>query len=76
MIGIEILMTFVLVFVVLATTDHNRRDGGSISIIAGLTVAGLHLAGVGTASISYHNINMSLLITLNTEMYCINKGYC
>jgi len=71
-------MTFVLVFVVLATTDRNRLDCGcgAIAIIAGLTVAGLHLTGVGTASISYHNINMSLLITLNTVMYCINKGYC
>ena len=69
-------MTFVLVFVVLATTDHNRRDGGGIAIIAGLTVAGLHLTGVGISSLSYHNINMSLLITLNTEMYYVNKGYC
>lgn len=44
--GIEIIMTFTLVFVVMATTDPDRNDGGNTAVAVGLTVAGLTLTGV------------------------------
>ena len=44
--GIEIIMTFTLVFVVMATTDPDRTDGGNTAVAVGLTVAGLILTGV------------------------------
>ena len=44
--GIEIIMTFTLVFVVMATTDPDRTDGGNTAVAVGLTVAGLNLTGV------------------------------
>ena len=44
--GVEVILTFVLVFVIVATTDSNRSDAGMASIAIGLTIALLHLAGV------------------------------
>lgn len=44
--GIEVILTFVLVFVIVATTDSNRIDGGMASVAIGLTIALLHLAGI------------------------------
>jgi len=44
--GVEVILTFVLVFVIVATIDSNRIDAGMASIAIGLTIALLHLAGV------------------------------
>jgi glycerol uptake facilitator-like aquaporin len=44
--GVEVIFSFVLVFVIVATTDSNRSDAGMASIAIGLTIALLHLAGV------------------------------
>ena len=45
--GIELILTFLLVFTYFATTDPNRRNHGNQSIPLGLTVTMIHLAGVG-----------------------------
>ncbi|XP_022345267.2 aquaporin AQPAn.G-like [Crassostrea virginica] len=42
--GIELLLTFCLVFVIVATTDENRTDFGSASMKIGLTVSMLHFS--------------------------------
>ncbi|XP_076437828.1 aquaporin-5-like [Babylonia areolata] len=44
--GVEILLTFVLVFVIFGTTDENRPSFGSPSLLIGLTVTLCHLAGI------------------------------
>ena len=44
--GVEIILTFVLVFVIFGTTDSNRPSFGSPSLLIGLTVTVCHLAGV------------------------------
>ncbi|KAK7091111.1 hypothetical protein V1264_008840 [Littorina saxatilis] len=44
--GVEIILTFVLVFVIFGTTDENRPSFGSPALLIGLTVTLLHLAGV------------------------------
>lgn len=43
-VGIELILTFCLVFVIVATTDGNRTDFGSVSLKIGLTVAMLHFS--------------------------------
>lgn len=45
-VGIELILTFCLVFVIVATTDGNRTDFGSVSLKIGLTVAMLHFSCV------------------------------
>ncbi|XP_033727444.1 aquaporin-1-like [Pecten maximus] len=45
-VGIEIILTFTLVYVIIATTDSNRVDFGSVSVKIGLTVATLHLSAI------------------------------
>ena len=49
--GVEVILTFVLVFVIIATTDSNRIDAGMVSVAIGLTIALLHLAGVRSSYI-------------------------
>ncbi|XP_071142861.1 aquaporin AQPAn.G-like isoform X3 [Mytilus edulis] len=44
--GVEVILTFVLVFVIIATIDSNRTDAGMASVAIGLTVAVCHLAGI------------------------------
>ncbi|XP_076456846.1 aquaporin-5-like [Babylonia areolata] len=44
--GVEIILTFVLVFVIFGTTDENRPSFGSPALLIGLTVTLLHLCGV------------------------------
>lgn len=44
--GVEMILTFVLVSVIIATTDGNRHEYGSKSLAIGLTVATGHFAGV------------------------------
>lgn len=48
--GVEIILTFVLVFVIVATTEPNRTDFGSVSLKIGFTVAVMHLCGVSPAN--------------------------
>ncbi|OWF45172.1 Aquaporin-1 [Mizuhopecten yessoensis] len=45
-VGVEIILTFTLVYTIIATTDSNRVDFGSVSVKIGLTVATLHLSGI------------------------------
>ncbi|XP_069106459.1 aquaporin-1-like [Argopecten irradians] len=45
-VGVEIVLTFTLVYVIIATTDSNRVDFGSVAVKIGLTVATLHLSGI------------------------------
>ena len=47
--GVEIILTFVLVFVIFGTTDSNRPSFGSPSLLIGLTVTLCHLAGVSSS---------------------------
>ena len=42
----EVILTFVLVYVIFGTTDPNRSSLGSPSILIGLTVTLLHLSAV------------------------------
>ncbi|XP_025089604.1 aquaporin AQPAe.a-like [Pomacea canaliculata] len=42
-VGVEIILTFVLVIVIFGTTDPNRPSFGSPSLLIGLTVTLLHL---------------------------------
>ena len=44
--AVEIVLTFVLVFVIAATTDGDRPDFETASLKIGLTVAMLHLSSV------------------------------
>ncbi|KAK7452791.1 hypothetical protein BaRGS_00039723, partial [Batillaria attramentaria] len=44
--GVEIILTFVLVSVIFGTTDPSRPSFGSPALLIGLTVTVLHLAGV------------------------------
>nr|AYH91719.1 aquaporin [Pomacea canaliculata] len=45
-VGVEIILTFVLVIVIFGTTDPNRPSFGSPSLLIGLTVTLLHLVGI------------------------------
>lgn len=45
-VAIELILTFCLVFVIIATTDGNRTDFGSVSLKIGLTVAMLHFSSI------------------------------
>jgi aquaporin-1 len=45
-VGIELILTFCLVLVIVATTDGNRSEFGSASLKIGLTVAMLHFSCV------------------------------
>ncbi|XP_061182475.1 aquaporin-1-like [Saccostrea echinata] len=45
-VAIELILTFCLVFVIVATTDGNRTDFGSVSLKIGLTVAMLHFSSI------------------------------
>nr|KAG5685870.1 hypothetical protein BaRGS_003070 [Batillaria attramentaria] len=45
-VGVEIILTFVLVSVIFGTTDPSRPSFGSPALLIGLTVTVLHLAGV------------------------------
>lgn len=49
-VGVEIILTFVLVIVIFGTTDPNRPSFGSPSLLIGLTVTLLHLVGVSRHS--------------------------
>lgn len=49
-VGVEIILTFVLVIVIFGTTDPNRPSFGSPSLLIGLTVTLLHLIGVSRHS--------------------------
>lgn len=44
--GVEAILTFVLLFVIVATIDSERVDAGMASVAIGLTIALLHLAGI------------------------------
>ncbi|KAJ8321675.1 hypothetical protein KUTeg_000146, partial [Tegillarca granosa] len=59
--GVEIILTFVLVSVIIATTDGNRHEYGSKSLAIGLTVATGHFSGI-LISILYNVICIYLLL--------------
>ena len=44
--GIELILTFILIFTIFATIDPNRKELGSKPLAIGLTVSMCHLVGV------------------------------
>lgn len=73
--GIEILLTFLLVFTVCASTDPKRNHYGyEVPLSIGLCVAVCHFIGVSLKT-SYHFLCLCCSHTLKCEASCLSQRF-